>query len=139
MKISKYFGWGKGLALMTLLIILGGLSEAKAFESITNRGNNVTVDVAPVQLASGKSVKFEVRMNTHSVPLEQDLTAVSTLKDDQGGNYQPVKWQGSPPGGHHRSGILEFPILKGNPKTVKLIIKEVAGVPERTFEWKLDR
>jgi len=139
MKISKHFDWKKGLALITLMVISGWLSDAKAYESMTNRGNNVTVDVVPVQLASDKPVKFEVRMNTHSVPLVQNLLEVSTLKDNLGGNYKPEKWQGSSLGGHHRSGVLEFPVFKGSPKSVKLVIREVAGVPERIFEWKIEK
>jgi hypothetical protein len=139
MKTLKYFGWTPGLVLIVLMVVAGWISEAKAYESITSRENNVSVDVIPVQLVSGKPAKFEVRMNTHSVPLEQDLVAVSTLKDDQDGNYQPTKWQGSPPGGHHRRGVLEFPVLKGQPKSVKLVIREVAGVPQRIFGWKIEK
>lgn len=139
MKISKQVDWPQGLALLILLVVVGWLSDVKAYESVTSREKSVTVDVVPVQLAPGKPAKFEVRMNTHSVPLEQDLVVVSILKDDQGGQYQPTKWQGSPPGGHHRTGVLEFPILKGNPKSVKLVIREVAGVPERTFGWKVEK
>jgi hypothetical protein len=139
MKILKHFAWTQGVVLIALLVVAGWLSNANAYESITSRANNVTVDVVPVQLASGKPAKFEVRMNTHSVPLEQDLVVVSTLKDDLGGNYKPVKWEGSPPGGHHRRGVLEFPVLKGSPKSVKLVIREVAGVPERIFEWKIEK
>ncbi len=86
----------------------------------------------------GKPAKFEVRMNTHSVTLNNDLVAACTLKDDRGREYQPTNWQGSPPGGHHRKGILEFPELNGNTGKITLVIREVANVPERTFEWSVE-
>jgi hypothetical protein len=81
----------------------------------SNRENRVRVDVKPVQLTPGQPVNFEVRMNTHSVGLNQDLLTVSTLTDDQGNEYQPTNWEESPPGGHHRTGVLEFPALEGDP------------------------
>ena len=139
MKIIKHFSWKQGLALILLWAVVGWLSDVNAYESVTSRANNVTIDVVPVQLEPGQTAKFEIRMTTHSVELSQDIIAVSTLKDDQGGNYQPAKWQGSPPGGHHRQGVLEFPVLKGSPKSARLVIREVAGVPERTFEWKIGK
>jgi hypothetical protein len=47
-------------------------------------------------------------------------------------------WKGSSPGGHHRRGVLEFPEVKGNPQTAKLIIHGIADVPTMVFEWKLE-
>ena len=123
--------------LITLILALSFISNAYAFRSITSRKNRVTVNVSPEQLAKGGPVKFKVRMSTHSVELGEDMIAVSELKDDQGQGYRPVNWQGSPPGGHHRSGVLEFPELKGNPGSVTLIIRSIANVPERIFEWEL--
>lgn len=126
------------LFLATLTTLLGLASDASAYETKSNRENSVNVKVRPVKLAPGEPAKFEVRMNTHSVDLGQDMVAVTICRDDQGREYLPVSWQGSPPGGHHRQGILEFPALEGNPNGVTLIIKNIANVPERTFEWKLE-
>ena len=127
------------LAVFTMLSNFGFLSDAEAYSSITSRKNGVTVDVKPLQFAPGKPAKFEVRMNTHSVNLSQDMVASSKLKDDQGREYRPVTWQGPPPGGHHRRGVLEFPTLEGSPKSVTLVIRNIGAVPERTFEWKVER
>jgi hypothetical protein len=120
------------LALLVSLALFGLASNASAYEA-----NRVQVDVKPVQLATGKPANFEVRMSTHSVELDQDLTAVCSLRDDQGREYKPLKWKGSPPGGHHRSGVLAFPPLEGNPKSVTLIIRTIASVPQRTFAWQV--
>ena len=124
--------------LMSLALVFVLISNVYAYRSITSRENAVTVDVRPVQLANGEPVKFMVRMNTHSVNLAEDMLAVSELRDDKGKTYQPVNWKGSPPGGHHRRGTLEFPKLEGSPKTVTLVIRNVSDVPERTFQWDIE-
>jgi hypothetical protein len=109
--------------------------NAIAFERQSNRGNGVRVDAEPVQLTPGQPARFKIKMSTHSVELSQDLKAVSSLKDEQGRTYRAEKWDGSEPGGHHRSGVLSFSELGDNPGTVTLVINDVAGVPARTFAW----
>jgi len=129
-----------GLAALAIAAVAAGLTvDAGAYEMRSNRENAVRVDVKPVQLAPGQPARFEVRMNTHSEPLEEDMVAVSSLKDNTGRIYQATAWQGSEPGGHHRKGVLEFPELKDNPESITLIIRKVANVPERTFEWSVER
>jgi hypothetical protein len=67
------------------------------------------------------------------------MVAVSSLKDNTGRVYQATAWQGSEPGGHHRKGVLEFPKLEDNTDSITLIIRNVANVLERTFEWSVKR
>ncbi len=138
MKLMKRFGLAQVLAAVIAIVGIAIALEANAYERISNRENRVRVDVVPVQLEFGKKAKFEIRMNTHSGDLSQDLVSVSTLKDDSGREYRPAEWQGSPPGGHHRKGVLEFPALNGNTKSVTLVIRGVANVPERIFKWNLE-
>jgi hypothetical protein len=135
MIMLKRFNIIQIVALTMVLYMLGLAVEADAYKMKSNRQNRVRVDVRPVQLVAGKAAKFEVRINTHSVSLNQDLVAVCTIKDNQGREYQPMNWQGSPPGGHHRQGVLEFPTLDGNPTSITFVIRDIAEVPERTFRW----
>ena len=123
------------LTVFTAIGLAGGAWAS--YDHQSNNANSVRVDVVPIQLRSGKQAKFEIRMNTHSVPLEYDLVTVSLLKDDQGREYRASVWNGSPAGGHHRSGVLEFPLIKGNPGSVTLIIQNIANIPERTFKWRI--
>ncbi|MEE8431347.1 MAG: hypothetical protein V3S16_08865 [Candidatus Desulfatibia sp.] len=139
MKTTRRLLLPSGLAVVTLIIVMGLTFTAGAYERKSSSENKVKVVVSPVQLASGRTAKFEVRMTTHSVELNQDIVAVSTLKDNNGHKYRPLRWTGSPPGGHHREGVLEFPAIEGNPNTVTLFIRDIAGVPQRIFEWKLER
>ena len=109
--------------------------NAVAFERQSNRGNGVRVDVQPVQLVPGKPAKFKIKMNTHSVELNQNLLNISSLRDEQGREYRIEKWDGSEPGGHHRNGVLSFSELAPNPGVVTLVISDIANVPARTFTW----
>jgi hypothetical protein len=94
-----------------------------------NGKNDVEFQVTP--LAPNE---FRIAMNTHSVDLDFDLVNISTLHDNFGKDYYPVEWKGSEPGGHHRNGILRFPNINTNAKSVKLIIKDST---RREFEWSL--
>ncbi len=116
-----------------------GDAKSGAGETRTNDENSVEIAVTPVGLGPNAPAAFEIVMNTHSVELDFDLVQMSSLEDDRGTIYRPVKWEGSPPGGHHRSGVLTFPKLSTNASSVKLIIKNVADVPRRDFEWRLRR
>jgi hypothetical protein len=40
-------------------------------------------------------------------------------------------------GGHHREATVVFPTFSPEAKRVELVIKDIAGVKERTFRWDL--
>ena len=135
MKGLSNWGFSKlFLAILALVFVL--FTGANAFEAKTNNENMVRVDVKPIQLSAGEKAIFQVSLNTHSVDLIYDMEETCILQDNEGRVYKVSKWKGSPPGGHHRRGTLEFPALEGNPQSVKLIMKGIADVPERAFEWK---
>jgi hypothetical protein len=136
--MKKLSNWGfSTLTLMILSMVLILFSGAHAFEAQTSDKNSVRVDVKPIQLAAGQKVIFQVSLNTHSVDLAYDMEKACILQDNDGKVYQVSTWKGSSPGGHHRRGTLEFPELEGKPRSIKLIMKGVADVPERSFEWNL--
>ena len=139
MKKLKYIDFLLGYILLTVSFFMGLTIDAEAYKTKANSQNQVRVDVRPIQLFPGKTAKFEIRMNSHSGDLGEDIVAVSTLKDNQGREYRPTFWQGSPPGGHHRKGVLEFPALDGAPVSITLVIHQIANVPERIFEWTVEQ
>ena len=99
---------------------------------------SVTIMVTPLDIAPGSSEwKFDVVRDTHSVELDQDMTKIAVLRDDQGKEYPPVRWDGAPPGGHHREGILVFGAVQPTPQTVEIVIKNVGEIPERLFKWNM--
>ena len=123
--------------VIAVAIMLGSVIYVHAYDRQSNNENGVRIDATPVELKAGSEARFEVRMNTHSVELDQDLAAISSLKDNKGNTFQAKGWDGSPPGGHHRSGTLSFPALAPGAETVTLIIKGVGKDSERVFTWQV--
>ena len=127
--------------VFTVLALALGLAAAAAAEPLEARTSNaggVRVTANPLSLAANvKSWDFEITMDTHTQPLDQDLTRISVLVEDTGRRHSPSAWKGDPPGGHHRKGVLQFAPVPGNPKSIELRIQGV-GTPEaRVFAWKL--
>ena len=99
----------------------------------------IKVVVTPKVLGPGAKVwEFEVVFDTHTKPLNDDLVQIAVLVDAAGRRYVPVAWQGDPPGGHHRKGVLLFSAPAEMPKSVELQITGVGGVAIRTFRWEVE-
>ncbi len=106
----------------------------------TSAEGSVTIDIEWAK-AEGSTLSFNVDMNTHSVDLDPyDLRKLAILRDDTGNEYRAASWD-SAPGGHHRQGVLTFPlpqsIKEGKAKYLELVIQNVAGVRERALKWVL--
>ncbi len=97
----------------------------------------VSVEVAPEDLSPDAAVwKFKVTLNTHSVELDEDMSASAILIDDAGRRLGALAWEGDPPGGHHREGRLVFKSLTPFPSRLEVRIQNVGSIPLRIFEWK---
>ena len=82
--------------------------------------------------------RFQVILDTHSVNLDAyDLKSMTILRDDAGKYYAAtrVENKGS---GHHREATVSFAKLDPDAKRVELVLKDVAGVPERVFRWNIE-
>lgn len=103
----------------------------------------VEVAVTPITSDGGSNdtLVFEVTMNTHSVDLPLNLTALSSLETDKGTTVFATAWSGG--GGHHVRGLLEFPIdtpdgseiLEGASQII-LTIRDI-DAEQRVFAWTL--
>ena len=103
-----------------------------------NSEGSVEVEVTLVEISDASdSWQFKIVLNTHSVELDQDLTKITLLVDDKGNEYQPLSWEGTPPGGHHREGILTFNSISPQPSSIELVVKDIDGIKERKFTWDL--
>ena len=107
----------------------------------TNEANAVTVSIAWPGVAAGPV--FKVALDTHSVDLGgYDLRQLATLRVDQGPEIRATGWD-APSGSHHRAGTVTFPATnaEGRPlmgpatRAIELVIRDLAGVPQRTFRW----
>ena len=119
--VSVLFGNGESLS-------------AVSDKTQTVSGGGVTVKVTYLEQTDHEA-RFSVVLDTHSVNLDAyDLNVLSVLRDDTGLTMKPTgaENKGS---GHHREIILTFPRLSLNRKWLELVIKDIAGVKERTFRW----
>ena len=104
----------------------------------TNSQGNVTVQVKPLNISKASKIwAFEVDLETHTVELSQDLVKNSVMVDGQGKSYYPVVWEGDPPGGHHRKGILKFGAISPASEVILLKINQIGDIQERLFKWEL--
>ena len=113
-------------------------AAGKAEATQTVSGGGVTVAVTYVNPSRNESPRFQVALNTHAVALDAyDLKTLALLRDGAGKTYSPTNVENKG-GGHHRQVILTFPKLSPDAKRVEIVIRDVAGVKERTFRWSLE-
>jgi hypothetical protein len=135
----------KALGLFFVMALISGvLGYSESFgaagsdKTQTVSGGGVTAKVTYLNPKTGDDLRFQVALDTHSVALDgYDLKSLSVLRDDTGKTYMPsaVENKGS---GHHREVILIFPKLSPAAKRLEVVIKDVAGMKERTFRWDLE-
>jgi len=117
-----------------------GLTTAAGASTQQVDGGDVEVSVTWGGRAAG--AVFDVALNSHAVDLDSvDLLDSAILRID-GEELRPTAWE-APMGGHHRAGTLTFPatgstgqlLLGPEVGAIELIVRDVAGVPERVFRW----
>ena len=135
-------------SLLVAVLILAacgatGRDPAPAGTGATQRSEGGQVTVAVTWGGEEAGPVFRVVMDTHAVDLDgYDLRQLAVLRVADGREVRPSGWD-APKGGHHREGALTFPatLPDGSPTLgpstgpVELVIRDVAGVPERTFRW----
>ena len=122
-------------------VILGRAATSGAAASVSTQtvsGGGVTAKVTYLNPMSGGDLRFAVVLDTHSVSLDgYDLKTLSVLRDDRGKDYLPIgaENKGS---GHHREVTLIFSKIAPESKRIEIVIKDIAGVKERSFRWNLE-
>ena len=117
-----------------------GSGEARAAEmaaaSQTSNQGGVKITVEPRGFPpSAKTWDFAITLETHTQPLDDDLVRASTLVAD-GKLYRPQGWEGAPPGGHHRKGVLRFDAVTPLPQVVELQIRRTGEASPRIYRWQ---
>lgn len=90
----------------------------------------------PINFSIDMSISFEMSIDTHQGSLDFDLLDVTLLETSEGKRFTALSWNGSPPGNHHRSGVLSFPSI-GETESLSLVISNVYEVSERIFKWDI--
>jgi hypothetical protein len=122
--------------LIFVVLLAGALGSQGAMASpddSTVVGSEAGVTFMIKSVDYGEAIGFQMKIDTHQGALDFDLTEISTLVVE-GIVYEPISWEGSPPGGHHRSGELMFP-TGGELSPSRLVIRDVYGVAERVFDF----
>ena len=98
--------------------------------------SGVTMKVTPRNV-EGAGWEFEVVFDTHSQELKDDLPQSAVLVIDGGAPVAATGWQGDPPGGHHRKGVLGFKTSATAPQEIELRLQRPSESESRTFRWRL--
>ena len=109
------------LALGVAPLAMAQPAGLPALAAVSNDAGGVRVVVKPKSVAAGSVWEFDVTMETHTKPLDSDLTKAAVIVDDGSRRYMPLSWQSDPPGGHHRKGILRFPAPTEQIKSFELL------------------
>ncbi len=134
----------------------GGMGEQQAAApsaSLTGQAAGKRTDatgpvtVEATLLDPGKAsdrIRIEIVLDTHSVELDgYKLESLATLRTDTGKVVQPLAIESPSGSGHHRKGVLLFPVadasgsLLAGAKNIELIVRDVGGVKERSLRWTL--
>ncbi len=135
--LALYFSGPKTQTVPVINQLTEETSTKQNWETKTEEQASVTVVITPLDLSpNSKEWKFDVVMDTHSVELDQDMTKIAVLVDDQGKEYVPLRWEGAEAGGHHREGVLIFNQILPMPKSVELKIYDMGDVV-RSFSWQI--
>ena len=138
----KQLMMGISFAAMAVSAYVSDLRAAEIFAAaetapvprISNeRGVKVTV-IPRNRLNGAKAWEFEVTLETHTQSLNDDLAKSAVLIAD-GMQYAPLGWEGAPPGGHHRKGLLRFKTITPQPQSVELQIHLGGETAPRSFKW----
>jgi hypothetical protein len=127
------------IVAVTFVVTFIGVGSAFAAPDLSTRTSMeaaVTVKATPTAL-SGALWKFDVAFDTHSRALTDDLQKSARLVTDDGKTYPALGWQGDPPGGHHRKGVLEFKAIAPLPASIELQITREGESQPRSFKWSL--
>jgi hypothetical protein len=129
-----------GMAFVVLSLLSVGpaaLSEAQGGLTKRDAQGPVTVVVTLIPPATpGAPIKAKVVLDTHSAGLDgvafEQAVAIRPL---DGAEVPPTAVEQVSGSGHHREAVLVFP-PSAQPGTVRIVVKNVGGVAERTFTWE---
>ncbi len=126
--------WAVAVAIVTTLSANAIAVEPTLSREDRRGGVTVIATLLPSVTADG-SLRVKVVLDTHSVSLD-DLAFenIVVLRTPDGSDIAPVAIEEAKGSGHHREAVMVFGALRD---PVLIVVKNVAGVAERSFSWKL--
>lgn len=126
MKHAHWAHMGLCVAVMLVAVLLPSYLASRKTSSLSNApapvlpeklvagkeksvtSGAVTVIATPQLRTDGSTDTFTVTLTTHSVELSMDMVTSTLLLLPDGQTLTPLRWEGNPAGGHHRTGTLRF-------------------------------
>jgi hypothetical protein len=118
------------------LLATGSALAASELPARTSSQAGVTVKATPRPLA-GNVWEFELVFDSHTQELKDDVEKTAVLSVAGGEVLMPLKWQGDPPGGHHRKGVVQFKSISPLPESIELRVTRPGEPKPRVFQWAL--
>ena len=92
--------------------------------------------ITPKILTPEQLPSFEIILDTHSVDLAFDMANAAKLEDSNKILYGQATWDGDPPGGHHRTGILTFSQYFKEP--VDVVTLTFSDIADEDWEFRFE-
>ena len=125
------------ISWMTVALLATGTAlAASALPTRSSSAASVTVKATPRAL-DGSVWEFELVFDTHSQELKDDVEKTAVLSAASGETQTPIKWQGDPPGGHHRKVVVQFKPVSPRPASIELRLTRPGEPKPRVFQWAL--
>lgn len=101
------------------------------------RGGGVAVILSRLPSA-GEELRIRIEMTTHTRDLDSySFDQIVRLREATGKELPPIAVEREMGGGHHRSAVLRFSTPNRDVTAVDVVVRGVAGIPERLFRWDL--
>lgn len=126
---------GTGAIAIAMVLAANSVAVEPTLSREDRRGGvTVTATLLPSVTADGP-LRVKVVLDTHSVGLD-DLAfeRIVALRAPDGSDVTPVAIEEAKGSGHHREAVVVF---GGSHNPVLIVVKNVAGVAERSFSWEL--
>jgi len=122
---------------LTFMLSSGAFGASSSMATASNSSGGVTVKVTYRAPQQPNELRFDVSLDANAVDLDRyDLEKLTLLRDAKGKTYEPVKVEAKG-SGRHRSAVMIFPEPAGGSQKVDLIVKDIADVNERVFNFQI--
>lgn len=99
--------------------------------------NGISVDVGGTYDRLQKTITFSIKFTTHAGSMDFQMDDIAALLiNDEKVSLQGL-WEGSPPGGHHRSGELRYENIPTDVQSITLKLSAEGKLGVRRFVWDL--
>lgn len=129
-------GVGMTMGALVLTLLAVNVWAAEDLPQMV-RGGGVAVIVTRLP-SEGDALRFRLEMTTHIRDLDPyRFEQIIRLRDETGKEFAPLAVEQMMGGGHHRTAVLRFPAPNQDMTALEVVVRDVAGIPERLFRWDL--